>query len=249
MGKIGRGSVKMIKENNCHNKDEVDLRELYAELKKNVRLISLITLLFILSAIIYNFIILKPIYQYSMFLRLPDNVIVSQINTYVEILKNDIKPGGILIDVRRLQESSLLVCTFEAGSVDEVLKESNAVLPGMAEKINKIIYETDRQRFHNEVVKDIQEDIAMIRDKVIDTNSNFDEINKRLKYITNKLELTEENYIFPKVEIIKGRDISHTPIQPNKKKNIGISFLLGILLSCSYVIGRYLFSNSTENEK
>ena len=26
----------------------------------------------------------------------------------------------------------------------------------MAEKINKIMYETDRQRFHNEVVKDIQ---------------------------------------------------------------------------------------------
>ena len=162
----------------------------------------MVTIVFILSAIVYNFIILKPIYRHNMFLRLPDNVSVTQINTYVEILKNNIKPEGGLIDVRRLQDSSLIVCIFEAGSVDEVLKESNAVLPGMAEKINKIMYETDRQRFHNEVVKDIQEDIAMVRAIAIDIDSNFDEINNKLKYITNKLEFTEENYIFPKVEII-----------------------------------------------
>ena len=118
----------------------------------------------------------------------------------------------------------------------------------MAEKINKIMYETDRKRFHNEVVKDIQEDIAMVRAIAIDIDSNFDEINNKLKYITNKLEFTEENYIFPKVEIIQSRDIPHTPIQPNKKRNIGISFLFGALLSCSYVIGRYLFSNRMESE-
>lgn len=237
-----------MKEDNTNDKDEVDLRELYAELKKNLRLISMVTIVFILSAIVYNFIILKPIYRHNMFLRLPDNVSVTQINTYVEILKNNIKPEGGLIDVRRLQDSSLIVCIFEAGSVDEVLKESNAVLPGMAEKINKIMYETDRQRFHNEVVKDIQEDIAMVRAIAIDIDSNFDEINNKLKYITNKLEFTEENYIFPKVEIIQSRDIPHTPIQPNKKRNIGISFLFGALLSCSYVIGRYLFSNRMESK-
>lgn len=232
----------MLKEDSYQNKDEVDLRELYAELKKNIRLISVVTIIFILGTIVYNFIILKPIYQYNMFLRIPDNVSVSQINTYAEILKNNIKPGGGLIDVRRLQDSSLIVCTFEAGSVDEILKESNAVLPEMVEKINKIIYETDKQRFYNEVVKDVQEDIARVRNLAIGNTSNFDEINNRLKYIANKLEIAEENYIFPKVEIIQSRDIPQTPIQPNKKRNIGVSVLLGILLSCSYVIGRYLFS-------
>lgn len=51
-----------MKEDNTNDKDEVDLRELYAELKKNLRLISMVTIVFILSAIVYNFIILKPIY-------------------------------------------------------------------------------------------------------------------------------------------------------------------------------------------
>ena len=57
-----------MKEDNTNDKDEVDLRELYAELKKNLRLISMVTIVFILSAIVYNFIILKPIYRHNMFL-------------------------------------------------------------------------------------------------------------------------------------------------------------------------------------
>lgn len=41
-----------MKEDNTNDKDEVDLRELYAELKKNLRLISMVTIVFILSAIV-----------------------------------------------------------------------------------------------------------------------------------------------------------------------------------------------------
>lgn len=231
----------MIKEEKNNNQDEVDLRELYAELKINARLISGVTIIFVLFAIIYNFIVVQPVYQYNAFLRIPDNVSVTQINTCAEVLKNNISIEKGLVDVRRLQESFLLVCTFEDSSVEGVLNASNVVMPVIAEKANKIIYEGERQRFYNEVAKYIQEDIAMIRRTTNSDHYTVDEVNGKFQYITNRLEKMEKDYIFPETEIIQSRNIPNAPIRPNKKRTIGVSFVVGVLLSCGYVIGKYLF--------
>ena len=49
---------------------EIDLVELFGELKRNVKLIVGTTLAFIVAAAIYCFMIAKPVYEYTAFARL-----------------------------------------------------------------------------------------------------------------------------------------------------------------------------------
>ena len=44
-----------------------------------------------------------------------------------------------------------------------------------------------------------------------------------------------------KVEVIRQEKGMDVPVSPNKKKNIIVSTVLGLFVSCSFVIGRFLW--------
>ena len=77
---------------------EIDLVELFGELKRNVKLIAGTTLAFIVAAAIYCFMIAKPVYEYTALISFPSNVGGSQINGFMETIKDDIKPATQLMD-------------------------------------------------------------------------------------------------------------------------------------------------------
>ena len=60
--------------------------------------ISVITLLFTFLSIIYCLKIAVPIYEYNALIRIPAGIGSKQVNSLVEILKNDIKPDYMLED-------------------------------------------------------------------------------------------------------------------------------------------------------
>ena len=70
---------------------EIDLVELFGELKKNIKFIGGVTLLFIIVASLYSFCIAKPVYRYNAVIRIPANIINHEftVNTCLELLKND----------------------------------------------------------------------------------------------------------------------------------------------------------------
>ena len=75
-----------------HNDEiEIDLRELWQELKKNIMLIAGVTTAFVVAAAVYSFVIAKPVYEYNAMIRIPNGVSGAQINNFVEIFKDDIK--------------------------------------------------------------------------------------------------------------------------------------------------------------
>ena len=70
---------------------EIDLAELFGELKKNWKLIVSTTVAFATAAAVYSFCISKPVYQYNAMIRIPANIGNHgyTINTCLELLKND----------------------------------------------------------------------------------------------------------------------------------------------------------------
>lgn len=77
---------------------EIDLVELYEELKHNWKKLAATTAAFAVGAAVYCFAIAKPVYEYTAFIRFPSNVGTTQINSFMETIKDDIKPGDQLKD-------------------------------------------------------------------------------------------------------------------------------------------------------
>lgn len=131
-----------MQENRPVNKDEieVDLVELFTELKKNWKLITGTTVTFATVAAIYSFCIAKPVYQYNAMIRIPANIINHGyvINTCMELLRND----GVA-SLTNPRSTSLLKLTFSANSPQDAKKAADVYIPKAAQKVNEIIKEAD----------------------------------------------------------------------------------------------------------
>ena len=122
-----------------HNDEiEIDLRELWQELKKNIVLIAGVTTAFVVAAAVYSFVIVKPVYEYNAMIRVPAVYEQSRIlvNTCVEVLKND----GVA-DVKAVRDSNIIKVSFYSGSQLDAKENGKKYLVNASEKVNRIIDE------------------------------------------------------------------------------------------------------------
>lgn len=206
---------KQIQNNN--DEIEIDLRELWQELKKNFSLIAGVTVTFVVAAAVYSFMIAKPVYQYGAMIRIPANVGNNTVvvNTCQEILKND----GVA-SISLIKNTHLIKLNFLAGSPEAAQVAGEKYLPVAATKVNKIVEEFNSVRVDSDIIKSLNVvalDVATV-----------DVVNKQNK----KFE----------AEVIKQDKASSTPVSPNKKKNIALAFVAGMFLSCGFVVTRYIFN-------
>ena len=204
----------MEKDIQNHNNDEIeiDLVELFGELKKNWKLIAGTTVAFAAAAAIYSFCIAKPVYQYNAMIRIPANIINHEftVNTCLELLKND----GVA-SVKNARRTSLISLSFDAYSSADAKAVAEAYLPKALEKVNRIIRGADGVVVDKDVVWNNEEAVMPVK-----VNSSFSK--------DAKAELILQN---------KQLDI---PVSPNKKKNIAVATLLGLFISCGYSIRKFL---------
>lgn len=202
-------------DNRLVNNDEieVDLVEIFGELKKNWKLIVGTTVAFAAASAIYSFCIAKPVYRYNAVIRIPANIINHEftVNTCLELLKND----GVS-SVKNARKTSLLSLSFDAYSPADAKAVAEAYLPKALEKVNRIIKGADGIVVDKDVVGSNQEAVMPVK---VNSSSAKDA----------KAELILQN---------KQLDI---PVSPNKKKNIAVATLLGLFVSCGYVIGKFLW--------
>lgn len=131
-----------MQDNRPMNNDEIeiDLVELFAELKKKCRLIAGTTVAFAAAAAIYSFCIAKPVYQYDVLIRIPaigkNHMYV--INTCIEILKND-----VVATVSNPRGTSLLKLSFSANSPNMAKQNADQYIPLAVKKVNTIIQDSD----------------------------------------------------------------------------------------------------------
>ena len=202
-------------DNRSVNNDEIeiDLVELFGELKKNWKLIVGTTVAFAAAAAIYSFCIAKPVYQYNAMIRIPANIINHEftVNTCLELLTND----GVA-SVKNARRTSLISLSFDAYSPADAKAVAEAYLPKALEKVNHIIKGADGVVVDKDVVGSNQEAVMPVK-----VNSSFAK--------DAEAELILQN---------KQLDI---PVSPNKKKNIAVATLLGLFVSCGYTIGKFLW--------
>lgn len=204
-----------MQENRPVNKDEieVDLVELFTELKKNWKLITGTTVTFATVAAIYSFCIAKPVYQYNAMIRIPTNIVNHSytVNTSLEILKTD-----SIANVINLRSTSILKLSFTGFSPEEAKNLADNYLPKAEARVNKIIEGADFTVLDNCIVNNgIELGVQNFR------TANIKE---------NKVEVIRQE---------KGLDI---PVSPNKRKNIGIAIVLGLFLSSGYIISKFLLN-------
>ena len=226
---------------------EIDLVELFGELKRNVKLIAGTTLAFIVAAAIYCFMIAKPVYEYTALISFPSNVGGSQINGFMETIKDDIKPAAQLkdknnkiVDAKVLKGAPIIKVTFEGESVEKVKQFGDAYMKMAFARINKVIVDKEQQKYDREVVELIKKDTEYIASKINESNYTAGDADKKLDFLIKKIEEKEKNKLFLKAELAKEENISEKPVRPKKAQNIAIAAVLGLFLSCGYVTARFL---------
>ena len=226
---------------------EIDLVELFGELKRNVKLIAGTTLAFIVAAAIYCFMIAKPVYEYTALISLPSNVVGSQINGFMETIKYDIKPAAQLkdknnkiVDAKVLKGAPIIKVTFEGESVEKVKQFGDAYMKMAFARINKVIVDKEQQKYDREVVELIKKDTEYIASKINESNYTAGDTDKKLDFLIKKIEEKEKNKLFLKAELAKEENIPEKPVRPKKAQNIAIAAVLGLFLSCGYVTARFL---------
>lgn len=226
---------------------EIDLVELYGELKKNANLIIGTTVAFIVAAAIYCFMIAKPVYEYTALISFPSNVGGGQINGFMETIKDDIKPAAQLkdkvnkiVDAKVLKGAPIIKVTFEGESVEKVKQFGDAYMKTALDRINKVIVDKEQQRYDKEVVELIKSDIEYISGRFNESSFTAGDANKKLEFLVKKVEEKENNKMFLKAELAKEVNIPEKPVRPKKAQNIAIAAVLGLFLSCGYVTARFL---------
>lgn len=226
---------------------EIDLVELFGELKRNVKLIVGTTLAFIVAAAIYCFMIAKPVYEYTALISFPSNVGGSQINGFIETIKDDIKPAAQLkdknnkiVDAKVLKGAPIIKVTFEGESVEKVKQFGDAYMKMAFARINKVIVDKEQQKYDREVVSMILSDIKYISSKLNESSFSTGDANNQLDFLIKKIEEKEKNKLFLKAELAKEENIPEKPVRPKKAQNIAIAAVLGLFLSCGYVTARFL---------
>ena len=226
---------------------EIDLVELFGELKRNVKLIAGTTLAFIVAAAIYCFMIAKPVYEYTALISFPSNVGGSQINGFMETIKDDIKPAAQLkdknnkiVDAKVLKGAPIIKVTFEGESVEKVKQFGDAYMKMAFARIKKVIVDKEQQKYDREVVELIKKDTEYIASKINESNYTAGDADKKLDFLIKKIEEKEKNKLFLKAELAKEENIPEKPVRPKKAQNIAIAAVLGLFLSCGYVTARFL---------
>ena len=240
---------------------EIDLVELFGELKRNVKLIVGTTLAFIVAAAIYCFMIAKPVYEYTALISVPSNVGVlirvpisvpsntgdSQINGFMETIKDDIKPAAQLndknnkiVDAKVLKGAPIIKVTFEGESVEKVKQFGDAYMKKALERINRDLVDKEQQKYDKEVVELIKKDIDYIANRINESSFTANDADKKLEYLIKKIEEKEQNKLFLKAGLAKEGIAPEKPVRPKKAQNIAIAAVLGLFLSCGYVTARFL---------
>ena len=235
----------MEKNNSSRSDDvfEIDLNEYYYKLKANYKFIVKCTFCTMILAIIYIFIIAKPIYEYTAMIRLPKDVNLNQVNGFVSIIRDDIKPDEELddkynkiTDAILIKDSSVIKVTFEGESAEKVRNIGDKYISKTINYINKVIVEEEDKKFTQEILWLINNDVRYIAGKLHESNFSNNDAIERINYLYNQVAEKEKHKMFLRAELAKEAYIPEEPIRPKKILVFVISSILGAFLSSIYVI-------------
>ena len=204
--------------NPMNSGDYIDLLELAKELRKKIVLIIVCAILGGAVMGVYSFFIATPIYQSTSKLY-----ILSKTTSITSLA--DIQVGSSL-----------------ASDYVELIKSRPVVLTVIKDMDLDMSYDA---MVNNLIVENIS-DTRLVKITVSDTDP------ERAKLIANKFAKVAKVQISnimrtDEPTIAEAAVVKRTPVSPNKRKNILIGILIGIVLSCGYVTIRFLMDDTIKD--
>ena len=204
--------------NPMNSGDYIDLLELAKELRKKIVLIIVCAILGGAVMGVYSFFIATPIYQSTSKLY-----ILSKTTSITSLA--DIQVGSSLAsDYVELIKSRPVVLT--------VIKDMDLDMSYDAMVNNLIVENVSDTRLVNITVSDTDPERAKL------IANNFAKVAK--VQISNIMRTDEPT-------IAEAAVVKRTPVSPNKRKNILMGILIGIVLSCGYVTIRFLMDDTIKD--
>ena len=184
--------------------EEIELKSLLQIIRKRWWAILLITIVAVAASAVYSFLIVKPIYQSNTSLYVGKNT-----ESEAGIAYNDILLGDRLVnDYRELVKSRLI-----SEIVINKLKLQNISASKMAEKLS-VNSKKDTRLIEISATDEDPEVATAIADKVAEV---FREKVTEIMQVEN-------------VQIIDKAEVPKSPIKPNKKMNLAIAGVLGLMI-------------------
>lgn len=204
--------------NPMNSGDYIDLLELAKELRKKIVLIIVCAILGGAVMGVYSFFIATPIYQSTSKLY-----ILSKTTSITSLA--DIQVGTSL-----------------ASDYVELIKSRPVVLTVIKDMDLDMSYDA---MVNNLIVENVS-DTRLVKITVSDTDP------ERAKLIANKFAKVAKVQISnimrtDEPTIAEAAVVKRTPVSPNKRKNILIGILIGIVLSCGYVTIRFLMDDTIKD--
>lgn len=204
--------------NPMNSGDYIDLLELAKELRKKIVLIIVCAILGGAVMGVYSFFIATPIYQSTSKLY-----ILSKTTSITSLA--DIQVGSSLAsDYVELIKSRPVVLT--------VIKDMDLDMSYDAMVNNLIVENVSDTRLVKITVSDTDPERAKL------IANNFAKVAK--VQISNIMRTDEPT-------IAEAAVVKRTPVSPNKRKNILMGILIGIVLSCGYVTIRFLMDDTIKD--
>ncbi len=204
--------------------EELDLKEIFKMLWSNRRIIIVVTVVLMIIAIIYSFVIQTPKYQSYTTLVL----------TKAENTEDSASTSVTQTDVTMNQK---LVSTYS-----EIVKSKN-ILSQVIENLQ--IANLTQADLRSNVTVEAIEDTEVI--KIIVSNENPEYAAKIANEIGRVFsEKIVDMYKINNIYTLDEAEVSHTPYNKKPVKNIIIAILAGIFISCAFIIVRSLFDTTVK---
>lgn len=184
--------------------ETIDLREYFAIIKKRSWIIALITTISIIVSSVISFFILKPVYQAN---------------------------ATLIVNTEKNEETQVI--TGDQFNVTQKLAVTYGEIITSRSVINPVIKNLSLEETYDELVKKIT--VSPVKDTQI-INISVQDINpKKARDIANEIPevFTKEAKRITKANSVEVIDKAITPIEPvkpNKKMNVAIAAVLGIMI-------------------
>lgn len=206
-----------------NKRDKISLKELIKILRKRIIIILVVITAFIVAATILVFVVIKPTYE---------------ANTSI-IIGNSFKSQGSELQYNDLMLYQKLVKTYCSIAKTTIVAEKT---------IDKLNLNMTDEEFQQHIIVTPQDDTQILVLKV-----KWDNPKEAVSIINTLSEvfIQESKEIYPlgDVKIIDKVKIPDKPVSPKKKLIIGISFLIGIFISCILVMIMEYLDNTIKTEE
>ena len=201
---------------------EISIYEIFEALKKRWLLIVSITLVATLISIILNFFIIKPVYETStkVFIGKEENNLEGYNSNDIQMYQKLLQTYAETIKTKEVIKAA--INNVNADLTVKGIKESLVITPVSDTQILQIKYENKNPEIAKEILENITNEFIILAKELV-PNGN--------------------------VRVIEFVELPEEPVSPNKKINITITFLLGLMVSVGLVFLIEYLDNTFKNKE